>query len=111
MLGSTIKFPQHLGSIHYCRVPTIQLSNTKQFLSLRLNANDAAVLSDLHGRMGLTKTEIVKLALRKLASDTAHELGLFEIGEARFGRYGDGTRQSRQIKSVVRERIQAKLKR
>jgi hypothetical protein len=90
---------------------TPSVDKSEQFLSLRLNANDSAVLSDLHGRMGLTKTEIVKLALRKLASDTAKELGLFEIGEAKFGRYGDSTRQSRQIKAVVRERIQAKLKR
>jgi hypothetical protein len=75
------------------------------FLSLRLDESDAALMQTLYGRTGLSKTEIVKLALRKLANETQPETSLFDMGASKFGRYGDVRRQSTQIKSVVRERI------
>jgi Ribbon-helix-helix protein, copG family len=78
------------------------------FLSLRLDESDAALMQTLYCRTGLSKTEIVKLALRKLANETLPETSLFDMGASKFGRYGDARRQSTQIKSVVRERIAAK---
>ena len=88
-------------------------AQTDQFLSLRLGASDAALMRQLHERMGLSKTEIVKQALRLLASsDEAASANtcLYELGKPNFGRYGDATRQSAQIKSVVRDRLAAKAK-
>ncbi len=85
-----------------------------QFLSLRLAAADAALVRQLHERTGLSKTEIVKQALRLLASSDEAAVGntcLYELGKPSFGRYGDATRQSALIKSVVRERLAAKQKR
>jgi hypothetical protein len=73
------------------------------FLSLRLDESDAALMQTLYSRTGLSKTEIVKLALRKLANDTQPETSLFDMGASKFGCYGDARRQSVQIKSVVRD--------
>ena len=90
------------------------IAQTDQFLSLRLGAGDAALMRQLHERTGLSKTEIVKQALRLLASsDEAAPANacLYELGKPSFGRYGDATRQSAQIKSVVRDRLAAKAKR
>ncbi len=89
-------------------------AQTDQFLSLRLGAGDAALMRQLHERMGVSKTEIVKQALRLLASSgeaAASDTCLYELGKPSFGRYGDATRQSAQIKSVVRDRLNAKAKR
>jgi hypothetical protein len=56
-----------------------------------------------YGRTNLNKSEIVKLAERKLASETQPETSLFDMGASKFGRYGDARRQSTQIKSVLRD--------
>lgn len=86
-------------------------AQSDQFLSLRLGAGDAALVRQLHERTGLSKTEIVKQALRLLANSgeaTASTTCLYELGKPSFGRYGDATRQSAQIKSVVRDKLAAK---
>ncbi len=85
--------------------------STSQFLSLRLDSGDAALMQALSGSTGLSKTEIVKLALRKLANETQSEVSLFDMGSSKFGRYGDASRQSSQVKAVVRERLLAKRNR
>ena len=63
-----------------------------------------------HEKTGLSKSALVKQALSRLS--THHEAtsngGLFALGAARFGRHGDVTRQSKEIKRVVRERLNAK---
>lgn len=81
-----------------------------QFLSLRLGASDSALMQRLHERMGLSKTDIVKHALRQLASSTEVQAGesLYDLGKPIFGKYGDASRQSADIKSVVRARLAAK---
>ena len=85
-------------------------ADNEQFLSLRLGAQDSEVLRQLRARSGLSKTDIVKRALRLLAKSTQSQAGidLYALGESSFGRYGDVTRQSGNIKSVVRERLAAK---
>jgi hypothetical protein len=83
-------------------------STAENFVSLRLGVADAALMRRLHERMGLSKTEIVKQALRLLASSTEAQTSLYELGQASFGRYGDASRQSRDIKTVVRARLAAK---
>ena len=56
------------------------------FLTLRLNETEAELLARLGASTGLTKTEIVKRALRGLAESLpAGEETLFELGAARFG--------------------------
>ncbi len=81
-----------------------------QFLSLRLGASDSALMQQLHERMGLSKTDIVKHALRQLASSTEAQadVSLYDLGKPVFGKHGDASRQSADIKSVVRERLAAK---
>lgn len=81
-----------------------------EFLSVRLSKDDAQVIQRLHQQTGLSKSEIVKRALRSLvqADATATEGGLFELGATRFGRYGSARRQSDDIKNVVRARVDAK---
>jgi len=82
---------------------------TGQFLTLRLNETEAELLARLGASTGLTKTEIVKRALRGLAKSLpAGEESLFELGAARFGRHGDDARQAADIKRVVRARLDAK---
>lgn len=80
-----------------------------QFLTLRLNESEAELLARLGASTGLTKTEIVKRALRGLArSLPAGDENLFDLGAAHFGRHGDDTRQSADIKRVVRARLDAR---
>jgi Ribbon-helix-helix protein, copG family len=81
-----------------------------QFLSLRLGSQDAALMQQLHEKTGLSKTDIVKQALRQWASatQTSSEVSLYDLGKPVFGKYGDAKRQSNNIKSVVRERLAAK---
>jgi hypothetical protein len=82
----------------------------EQFLSLRLGVSDSALIQQLHQRMGLSKTDIVKHALRQLAISTEAQskVSLYDLGKSMFGKHGDATRQSSKIKSVVRERLAAK---
>ena len=81
-----------------------------QFLTLRLTAEDASLMAHLHAQTGLSKSDIVKRALRQLVSSEAAPAtdGLFALGQASFGRHGDATRQSTNIKRVVRDRLLAK---
>ena len=67
-------------------------------------------MAHLHAQTGLTKSDIVKRALRQLVNLEAlpADGGLFALGQAGFGRQGDATRQSADVKRVVRERLQAK---
>ncbi len=83
---------------------------TTQFLTIRLNAVEARLIARLNEKTGLTKTQIVKQALKNLSIPPEHPSGggLFEIGADRFGRYGDKARQSADIKQVVRARLDAK---
>lgn len=82
-----------------------------EFLTIRLSKEDARVVHRLRATTGLSKTEIVKRALRSLASGAtapAGGEGLFELGASRFGRYGDVRRQSSNIKRIARSRADAK---
>jgi hypothetical protein len=85
---------------------------TASHLTLRLGTQDAELLESLRSRMGLTKSELVKQALRMLAASQDQALasgqGLYALGEQRFGRHGDASRQSADVKSVVRARLRAK---
>lgn len=85
-------------------------TNNDQFLSLRLGASDSALMQQLHERMGLSKTDIVKHALRQLATsaEAQGKVSLYDLGKPIFGKHGDVSRQSADIKSVVRERLAAK---
>jgi hypothetical protein len=81
-----------------------------QFLSLRLGSQDAALMQQLHEKTGLSKTDIVKQALRQwaTAAQSPAEVSLYDLGKPLFGKHGDAKRQSSNIKSVVRERFAAK---
>lgn len=80
------------------------------FLSLRLGAGDSALMQQLHQRTGLSKTEIVKQALRHWArsAPAVEQTSLYDLGAGVFGKHGDASRQSANIKTVVRERLAAK---
>lgn len=81
-----------------------------EYLSVRLSKDHAQVVQRLHQQTGLSKSEIVKRALRSPAQDssTSVEGGLFELAAARFGRYGNVRRQSDDIENVVKARLDAK---
>jgi hypothetical protein len=81
-----------------------------EFLTIRLSKDDARVMRRLRATTGLSKTELVKRALRSLASNAAapaEGTGLFELGVSRFGRHGDARRQSSDIKRIARARAVA----
>ena len=86
---------------------------TGQFRTIRLNAAEARLIARLNQTTGLTKTAIVKQALKNIATPPEHPSGggLFELGADRFGRYGDKARQSSEIKRIVRARLDAKRSR
>lgn len=81
-----------------------------QFLTVRLSESDAALIGKLNRATGESKSEIVKRALRSLASSEVAitSSGLYELGESRFGKHGSRSRQSADIKTVVRDRVHAK---
>jgi len=83
---------------------------TQEFLTLRLSADDASLVAQLHAQTGLSKSDIVKRALRQLADaqSTPAAEGLFALGQSSFGREGDAARQSANVKRVVRDRLQAR---
>ena len=80
------------------------------FLHVRLNDAEAQMIDRLQRQTSLTKSELVKRGLFILARDMAalQPGGMFELGKARFGRYGCATRQAANIKSTVRARLHAK---
>ncbi len=85
-------------------------SMTSQFLTIRLNAEDVLLVARLHAKTGLTKSEIVKQALRGMERQTgaSNDGSLCGLAAKVIGRHGDATRQSAEIKRVVRARLNAK---
>lgn len=82
-----------------------------EFLTIRLSSDDASMIRRLRKATGLSKTELVKRALRSFGAGTVppeHREGLFALGLARFGRHGDARRQSSSIKRIARSRANAK---
>jgi plasmid maintenance system killer protein len=79
-------------------------------LTLRLTEAESKLVERLHVQTGLSKSALVKQALQRLSAvhEASAEGGLFALGAKRFGRHGDAARQSASIKSVVRERLNAK---
>ena len=87
---------------------------TASHLTLRLTDQDAQLIESLRSRTGLSKSDIVKQALRTWAGSEGSSApvarGLFALGEGSFGKHGDVSRQSADMKSVVRERLDSKRK-
>lgn len=85
---------------------------TVSHLTLRLGDDDALLIERLRQSMSMSKSDLVKLALRALASKQESMApaaqGLYALGESSFGRHGDASRQSAKLKSVVRARLKAK---
>ena len=87
---------------------------TTSHLTLRLTSQDASLIERLRAQTGMSKSDIVKHALRILArhedSDSVAPAaqGLFALGECSFGKHGDAARQSTGVKAVVRARLKAK---
>lgn len=82
-----------------------------EFVTVRLTRADAQYLDSLRAKTGLSKTEIVRKAIRQLAGDASGEgtgIGLFDLGAKRFGMYGDAKRQSSRIGQIARARASAK---
>ena len=83
----------------------------RQFLTVRLSGSEARMMQRLRAATGLSKTEIVKRALRVLGESPTSPSGgegLFSLGSDRFGRYGDVRRQSSDIKGIARSRANAR---
>ena len=80
------------------------------FLSLRLSTEDSRIVERLHGQLGLSKSEVVKKALRLLAEhiDGGTEADAYTVGADLFGRHGDAQRQSPHVKDVVRQVLNRK---
>jgi len=81
-----------------------------QFLTVRLSEAEALLITRLQSETGLSKSEVVKRALKSLSeAHVAREPGgLYKLGHRHFGRHGDASRQSADIKGVVRERLNAR---
>jgi predicted transcriptional regulator len=81
-----------------------------EFLTVRLSGDDARVIQRLREKTGLSKSDIVKRALRSLAQEDGDKVegGLFALGAARFGRHGNANRQSSNIKQIAKTRARAK---
>jgi len=85
---------------------TYQMMTTPQILSLRLSADEAQLMAQLHARLGISKSAVVKKALRLLADQfgSTKPADAYSAGAGLFGRYGDEQRQSSDIKQVVYQR-------
>ena len=77
-----------------------------RFLRVQLSDEEALLLSRLCATTGLNKSTIVRRAVRQLAlgMEAESDQGLYGLGAARFGLYGDATRQAADIKRFVRAR-------
>ena len=86
------------------------MNNSAQILSLRLSPDDAHLMAQLHARLGVSKSEVVKKALHLMADQitSASDANAFSAGAGLFGRYGDAQRQSAGIKQMVPQRLAAK---
>lgn len=86
-----------------------------EFLTIRLSKEDAHLIRRLRETTGLTRTEIVKQALRSLGGISGETPGagggLFELGAGRFGQHGNVRRQSSDMKRIVRSQVRAKRSR
>ena len=80
------------------------------FLSLRLSTEDSRIVERLHGQLGLSKSDLVKRALRLLAEqiDGGTQADAYTAGVHLFGRHGNAQRQSSHIKDVVRQVLDRK---
>jgi hypothetical protein len=76
-------------------------------LSVRLSESDSRLLSNLCRCTGLCKSQLARRALTTLFEKESLSDGksLFDLGENRFGRYASNTRQSANIKRMVRARF------
>ena len=83
---------------------------TAQFLTVRLNLEEASLMTRLHAQTGLTKSEIVKQALRGMErrASASGEGSLYELAAKYIGRHGNAARQSADVKRVVRAQLDAK---
>ena len=83
---------------------------TAQFLTVRLNLEEASLMTRLHAQTGLTKSEIVKQALRGMErrAGASGEGSLYELAAKYIGRHGNAARQSADVKRVVRAQLDAK---
>ena len=84
---------------------------TAQFLTLRLTEDEVQIVSRLREQTGLSKSDIVKRALRKLASTfeaSDEPVSLYALKMAQPPQAGNADRQSADIKQVVRQRLNAK---
>ena len=82
-------------------------------LTLRLSSQEATLIEQLRAASGLSKSDIVKRALRAWAGASTPATGadapsLFHLGEASFGKHAHAARQSASVKSVVRAQLRAK---
>lgn len=86
------------------------MTTSAQILSLRLSADDAHLMMQLHARLGISKSAVVKKALRLMADQLGNtgQADAFLAGAGLFGRYGDDQRQSADIKQVVRQQLAVK---
>lgn len=82
-------------------------------LTVRLTQSESLLVEQLCRKTGLTKSALIRHALKTFAltHDDAADHGLPKLGSTRFGSQGDSTRQSAQIKRVVRERLNTKCAR
>jgi len=89
---------------------TQTMMTTPQILSLRLSADEAQLMAQLHARLGISKSAVVKKALRLLADQfgSTGPADAYSAGADLFGRYGDEQRQASDIKQVVRQRLATK---
>jgi hypothetical protein len=85
-------------------------TTSTNYLSLRLSSDDARLMEQLRAKMGISKSEIVKQAVRLMASQVAGESqsNAFTLGSGVFGLYGDAHRQSSDIKQLVKQRLAEK---
>ena len=83
---------------------------TAQFLTVRLNPEEASLMTRLHAQTGLTKSAIVKQALRGMErrAGASGEGSLYELAAKYIGRHGNAARQSADVKRVVRAQMDAK---
>jgi Ribbon-helix-helix protein, copG family len=82
-----------------------------EFVTIRLTKDEADCMRRLRQATGLSKTEIIRRALRTLSGGRGDEIagvGLFDLGASRFGKHGDARRQSSKIGQIARTRANAK---
>jgi hypothetical protein len=86
------------------------MDQSAHILSLRLSPDDAHLMAQLQVSLGVSKSAVVKRALRLMAEQLKAEpqSDAFAAGAGLFGRYGDEQRQAADIKQLVRQRLASK---